>query len=307
MVCAGVDVHRRAGVRREVDGDARLAEFSDRVEDGDRLRLPVHPARGTGHRRRGQRQRVVFGRLVDPIEVACPQRVTHLHELVLDVSGPRLHHVARGRLAVGFFRLLVRGNVRRHDPKVRLGVEAVVADADVEPARPAVGVVESGREHRVRPRHGAGGRRGAPASDRRHLRQRAVEPGRLTERQRGCGEPRRRRAEADVRRKRVPTLEANGVVDRRQVTDVVDDGVDSLGRAPRHRLATDDVGVFGCVRLPLGGRRRRGRRGTEADAVVIREPQFGVAHPVILHEPLDRVGARGGFLTHYPRWRPGTD
>jgi len=47
-------------------------------------------------------------------------------------------------------------------------------------------------------------------------------------------------------------------------------------------LVADDVYVLARVGLPLDGGRRRGRGGTEADAVVVRQSEFGVAHPVVI-------------------------
>jgi len=240
----------------------------------------------------------VLGSPEDSVEVALAERVGHLDELVLHVGGPRLHHVARGGLAVRLFRLLIRWDVRGDDPEVLLGVEAVVAHAHVESVRTTVLVVESGVEPGVRACHRTGGRGGAATGDRGYLRERHVEPRGLHQGERGGREARRGGAEADVRREGVLAFQPDRGVDTGQFADVVDDHVDAFRGASVDLLVADDVGVLARVGLPLDGGRRRGRGGTEADTVVVRQSELLVAHPVVLDEPLDRVGSRGGLLGH---------
>jgi len=107
----------------------------------------------------------VLGRPADPVEVALSEGVGHLDELVLHVGGPRLHHVARGGLAVRLFRLLISRDVSGDDPEVLFRVEAVVAHAHVESVRAAVLVVEPGVEPGVRAGHRTGRGGGAATGD----------------------------------------------------------------------------------------------------------------------------------------------
>ena len=120
--------------------------------------------------------------------------------------------------------LLFLGYRWGYDPDVlleRLG--------DVDAPRTTVLVVQPRPQVRERARDRAGRRGGPPACHRGHLRVGQVEVGRRTERHRGGGEPRRGGAEADVRRERVLALQPDGVVEVREVADVVDDGVDPVG------------------------------------------------------------------------------
>ena len=239
----------------------------------------------------------MFGEFEDVGEVGPPQPIAHVGDLGRDVGHPRLKHVALGGLPVGGLGLLVGGHVGRDDREV-------VFERRLDPVGAAVLVVHAGIELRKATRDRAGGRRGAPAGDRRHLREAQLQAGGFNQRERGGRKSRRRGAKADVRGEGVLALEADGVLEARQLADVVDDHRDPFGRPTLDAFAVDQVGVLSPVLAvdvvePLDGRRRVRRGGTDADRVVIRQPTLRIAHPVVLDESLNRVGSRGRFQAHW--------
>jgi hypothetical protein len=94
---------------------------------------------------------------------------------------------------------------------------------------------------------------------------------------------------------------SDAVLDARKRADVVGDTANPVGRASRDAVTVDDEAVAVQRRVERRCRRRLAGRGTEADRIVVRQAQFVVAHPVILHESLYRVGSRGCFHTGIDR------